>query len=430
MSRPPFIRTGNAHGKLTHSDSSPFSFAEKWTATSVVALLLAFPLLDVVPLTPLAVVLFAFVPVIASSLLGPRSGRIIFWVTAIWIVAILLSNIVAEVPARETVEATAIPILFLLYAAGFLWLLRKTLAPPCLALGVASGWLLNELLFGYALQTENPWKYGLAPPLVLLSWTAVALLFARGRSTSALLALAPTLLASLALGFRSEAAIIGLSLVLCYVARRTSPLGRISIRRLVSTAAVAAVGTYLGYGLLASSGGLGDEAEYRWEVQSRVVGGVLVGARPELLVARHVAPKYIVVGRGTHFDSSIYEQARVLNDLGRLGLETGPDDQLFYFRGGTYLHSQLLQGWTEYGLLAVPGLLAPVVLLSYAWSRLTKRPDRVAVALLTYPMLRLGWDLLFSPTSRMWPVVAGFAVALAIWYVNDWRGPKGSRAED
>lgn len=124
----------------------------------------------------------------------------------------------------------------------------------------------------------------------------------------------------------------------------------IRILLLVGCAAVTAAAANWVYSYSASSGLLGEEAQSKYEQQSRGKYGVLVGGRPEVLIEGQVVGDSPIIGHGSYAKDAKY--AVMLNDIlvdTGYNKEGGPIDD----SDRIPVHSYVMQTWIWAGLFGV-----------------------------------------------------------------------------
>lgn len=382
-------------------------------AASVVSALLAVPSPLSASLTWGGVITLMLAPVAFRTLWGDRRGR--------WLVITLLSLVpsgllVAEISLLQDPDRTfntrfflyeaALPAGFLAGLTGAYWGIVRLGLQRFLLIFFATLLLVAPL--SSPNLHENPWKYGLALPVSILSF----LLLARGRLLLGLV-IAPILVTvSIAADFRTWIALLAPATLLAVAApiRLSRPSASKVARLGFITMTSGAVASWLVIEA-ASSGLLGTYLENRTRVQLDAANGnLLLGGRPEWAAAMALWREYpLGLGIGvapSRADYWLAIQSMPLNSLAQQELSGVAAD----FRMGlTSFHSTL---WTFWGIYGPAGFLCAALALIFAAKATLVGPSvlsninlRASVTLL---MLACVWDILFSP-----PVVSQLAVALA-----------------
>lgn len=149
-----------------------------------------------------------------------------------------------------------------------------------------------------------------------------------------------------------------------------------------------------GYGYFASTGAMGDEAQEKYEAQSRGKLGLLVGGRPETLVSWQAVIDAPLLGHGSWAEDPKYGE--MLLDMQQ---ETGYKEEVGADKGGSFLiptHSHLMSAWVYAGIFGAVFwcYVLYLVLRTIAWL-VTYRPPLMVYY--SYLLADVFWDILFSP---------------------------------
>jgi hypothetical protein len=183
------------------------------------------------------------------------------------------------------------------------------------------------------------------------------------------------------------------------------------ILSLVITAA-AAFSLYSAYSQLASSGAFGENARERYVAQFEENSSPL-SARPEMALSFVAIRHDPFIGRGGKVGFSTSERLEALGLVHSLGVQSTPNGVRRLVGNGINSHSILLGTWVEVGVLGAIPWIALLVFLSGSVVQAFRRNYPFA-PLLLFGVASLGWDLLFSPWSRGYEILAGIWIALAI----------------
>lgn len=288
-------------------------------------------------------------------------------------------------------------------AAQFIWWLSLSAIVAYLALGT------THEATGLTPWQER-WKYGLALPVALI---VVATVVRKNRphvfSATVLLLLG---VLGLSMNFRAQAVICAGAAMLVLAKGRKQNRAAFRVGLAASLAAIGIAGFAPG---LISSGIFGQNVAMRTIEQDGDGGNLLLGGRvePPLSIAAISARPLLGWGNAQQIDSEtlnrgseIAQAAGMRSTAAYLPLWIRPD-------GRISLHSIILGGWAENGLLAA---VMPIGLLTLFVQAALRARGRV------YPLVAVcavwgAWDLLFSPWADSRGIfMAAFAV-LAAWSI-------------
>ena len=370
-------------------------------------------------------ILVALLPVTLASAWKFRPTRYLLGVELLWCLEAALTDHLHGVALHDSYLTLVRPALIFLTYCGFLWLYRYGLRHVVAAsAGFAVGIIIASGIYQVGNFALDPWKYALGDPVSLTLVACAAWAMHRRRPGVALVLGLIALFANLALGFRSELGVVLVAGVIAAMAGRVRATNSKWLLKLGFSVFLAVLIGYPTYGALASSGHLGAEQQYKWQGQSQVTGGAIVGARPEFVAASVIIGKSPLVGQGTGFSVDVTTQAQFLQRLDRLGVSISDDDSQFFFGRGVYLHSSLFQTWAESGILSLPAMLFPWALIVAAMCRALRRGSRPLACVFGVLTTQFFWDFLFSPWLRLGPSILGVAAAGAVAYLC---APDGSR---
>lgn len=377
--------------------------------------------IDVLPrsgLTLAALILLASLPA-TISIVTVRRYKGAGWLvslTILWFFATTLTQLIHDVAGRDVVAVATQPLIVLAVSVGSLWLFDRTRGSWVTIAGFVVGLLMASYLHRGGNFALDPWKYAIGGPITLAVMCLAAMSLFQGRTIRALAYIVSIAMVNLVLGFRSEALIAGLAggmaiAIPRHGIERSHHLGRI-VLTLILTIGVG----YPIYGRLANSGTLGLNQQYKWEHQSRTLGGVLLGARPEFAASQVIIFDSPITGRGIGFHLEPHLQFEFLERLVDLGVPVTASTYRYFFGNGVYLHSALFQTWAESGLFTLPGLLLPLLLIVRAFRLALRNRSRGPGLIFAFLSLHVAWDLLFSPWPRLWASLLGFSAASALYF--------------
>ncbi len=365
------------------------------------------------------VILIALLPVTLAASWRVRATRYLFGAEALWFIAAATTDRLSGVDLHSSYLTLVRPVAIFVTYCGFLWLIRLGRAH---ALAAGAGFLVGVMAASATYRVGNfvldPWKYALGDPVSLALVCAAGWALFHRRTWLAIGLGSVALMTNLLLGFRSEAGVLLVAAAVAAMAGRPRTGGRRWLVKLgASLAAVVFVG-YPAYGFLASSGHLGAEQQYKWERQSQITGGALIGARPEFVAASSIIGQSPILGQGTGFSVDAGTQAHFLQRLTQLGVSVDDQDSQFFFGQGVYLHSSLFQTWAESGILSLPAMLIPLILIMRAVGAAVRRGSRPLALIFGMLAAQFTWDFLFSPWPRLGPSLLGVATAAAVAYLG------------
>ncbi|WP_164657636.1 hypothetical protein [Streptomyces sp. RLB3-17] len=368
------------------------------------------------------VIVLAIAPVCLTVAWRWRMARWNVILVCFWLLASAFTEIMADDSVHDAILALSRPFSVLVSFCGAMWALQRTRSVVRVyGVTFVAGLILNVYIFLRSNPSVDSWKYGYGPVVSLAVVLLAFVLLGRQKRSAAVLLVISMALVNLFQGFRSEFLIVCVAGAVTLLAGRRGPrsdwkrvvpvvVGLISLAVVVPNA----------YGYLASSGRLGIEQQYRWERQSRVDGGVLVGARPEIAASYVIVKESPIVGRGFTPEVSYRTRSEFLGKLQAGDVDFNERRENYYFGRGLYLHSVLFQLWTETGMAVIPGILLPVLFVLLALVAAVREGSRPYALLFAFLCSQLAWDLLFSPWPRLEGLYLGTAAAAAVLYLGSW----------
>jgi len=324
----------------------------------------------------------------------------------IWLFGQVVTDIVRHTSAHDCARGWArIVITLLHFSVLYLLLHSKPQQIIIYGWGLVVGGVLTYFFHPFVFAGQYPWEFGWGFPVTL-----AVFLLTSGRTYRSLLLPLGIAVVNLYLGFRSMSAVCFLASIYLFVritsfkseTRRQAPLRAKQVVAALVLFAVGAWGLAAAYARAASSGLLGDQAQYKYEFQSGGEYGLLLGGRSEILLGFLAIYDSPVLGHGSWAKNpeyvAAYQEAMLL--LGydqssfQRGQGTGIDSE-----ENDYLivaHSHILGAWVEAGIL---GALLFLWLLVLAF-RFLKRVFTARVRLapfITFSAFWLIWNLCFEP---------------------------------
>lgn len=193
------------------------------------------------------------------------------------------------------------------------------------------------------------------------------------------------------------------------------PSARISLSLLFGLVLTGSIA--FGYSEAASSGLLGEAALERFEQQAEATGGLVAGARPELIVAWNAITPYWLEGRGGNPAFAFEEQVRAISSLIEAGVVLSPSNLDRVLGDGINSHSLMFNSWVIHGVAGVIPWMLLLILIARGMVASIGRGSPTAL-LLTYGFLQTTWDCFFSPWSPRMEVWLGLLIAMAIQEVS------------
>ena len=341
-----------------------------------------------------------------------RDARAIFLV---WGLAIFLSVAVRPERLRASLAEALFPgslfcasLLFVGICARLGDRVRSSLMVVC---AIGTGIAIASLVFDGASADLTLFKtgFGVGFPMAAL---AASGLIGLSRTTVAFGSFVGGVIAIAADNRALGGILIVTSFLLILFRSRSS--GRIARLRLLRITTVAVVGGLVAsqlYLYLAKANLLSASASQRYQSQSSSTGGLILGARHELLVSIPVIYQHTLLGIGPKAQLSVSDVDDVSTLASRFNISLTPHEFDRLTLHGANAHSLLLQSWVDLGVVgAVPWLLL-LALLWRAAARALSSPLPWS-AVMTYFAVSTTWDVLFSPLTARFD--ASFAAKIGL----------------
>ncbi len=281
------------------------------------------------------------------------------------------------------------------------------------------GFVPVMLNIGFAFRHDFlvAWKFGLGYAVTLLAMLISCKFYAQKRywiSVSIALGMAAL---NLIFAARSQTAIdlISLVLVLPVLAQDRAPMGvrskgpeafRIIVTFTLACGAAYAANQAIKFG--ANHGFFDETTQDKFQTQEAGRLGVLVGGRPETLVAIQAIRDSPIIGHGSFAVDPKYNilQKDIEYENGYSFTDEVPDDD-----GGIPAHSHLTQSWVESGLFGGIFWICMLFLNFRGILLLISRGSSMA-PLYSFLLVGFTWDILYSPMGSFDRIWGAFAILI------------------
>src|SRR6267378_1857815 len=312
----------------------------------------------------------------------------------LWLAAQVLTDVVRHSPFEDYSRGWLKILLTLTHFATIALLIRQSQRRFILyGAGLILGGVLTFFIAPGVYAADNPWKFGLGPPITLLV-CLVAGMIARRSQVAAVTMLAAIGAINLFLGFRSLGALCAVAAIYSFF--QLSPRladSRLRKRRTVLTIAVLAAGVW---GISAiyvhgvQRGWLGEAEQEKYAMQSSGAAGVALGGRSNFLASSAAIFDSPLLGHGSWSKDPMYK-AIMLASMAELGYENleGYEEDLIPS------HSYLFGAWVESGIVGAVFWFWVLWLTAGALIRASGREP--LLPFFAYIGMFLMWNVLFSP---------------------------------
>jgi O-antigen ligase len=268
------------------------------------------------------------------------------------------------------------------------------------------------------------WKFGVSEGLAMIAMLVSSYYYAKRRywiCFSISLVLAGL---NLIYGFRSQLAIVFVAAVLIlpiFGQARTirgssrSGYGTSKVVMLLVLAGGAAYMANVAIKYAARRGFFDESTQAKFETQSEGDYGVLVGGRPETLVAIQAIRDSPIIGHGSFPYGPQYRQLQQDIQYEHGYSDTDEPEEVEFEVIPT--HSHLTLGWVESGILGGVFWIYVLVLTLRAIFRLSAMRPQLA-PLYSYFLVSFLWDILYSPFGSVNRIWAAFYILLSYHVLN------------
>lgn len=404
------------------SDDRVISF-DPWT---VVAFL--FPLTKLVTISlggtlfgqdVLGVALFLFFIVQKDGITRLNQIWPVLTLLVVWLVGQVITDLYRGTPVEDYSRGWLKIIMFgIQIAALWLFLSRRQQYLVAFILGHAIS-LVANISAQQELYGDQFWKFGFGEGLgmiiaVLFSGSLPLTLYWRRFAWIGLMVAAFLLLF---VNFRSGFGIFLIAAGICFViqifervpAMRRNFNGKIFAVMLLGGIAFSQ-GIFSIYGYFADSGALGQEAEYKYKIQSRGDVSILLGGRVESLVSSKAIADSPIIGHGS-WAKDLYYARMLQNKVRELRISVDGSRKL---RSDLIpSHSYFMGAWVEAGILGALFWLYVMYITILAIFMIFKNNVKIYPAILA-PLLVTMWAIPFSPFGAEARFSAGLAIVIAM----------------
>lgn len=375
------------------------SLASKGLVLSLVLIGVAIPAYNKGTVLLAEVLFLSIFPVLFFALAKDGFLRIIWILAGAWSTAQVISDWThgTEMFSAPTFAGLAAALL----ATALKWITTEfNISPPAILLTVGIGWTCLEIVTGETISSSNPWKYGLATPIVV---TIIAFAYFRKfRVRSIVLLLLALAAASLLFDSRFETGLLAITAVSLIVSTRQEQIKKPMRLRIVLLIA-AAFGLYLAYPSIALSGIIGDRALQQQLLYVSRGTNFLLGTRlefPQMLFLVSQNP-WLGIGSYAHISSGEAYAA-----LGFLNSNVSPlnNNEVQYLLNpvegypGYNSHSSAMAAALFAGIWALPFWIFVIGGAITGIKRFLEG-RAMAPALFVYMCGLTLWDAVFSPLS-------------------------------
>jgi hypothetical protein len=362
------------------------------------------------------VVIFPMLPVILLARGRRAFSREYLWFHVLvigWLLGTLIADTYHASNAEVRMKGTARVVFFMLdfYALSVL-LNDKTRRLIIFAISIAFIMYLGSRAFRGDFMEQ--WKFGVSQALGIVALLGSCYYYKRKKYMICFAISAGLAAANLKYGFRSQLLVVMVAAVLVLpifdqVKGATVVQKRV---RIVVLLAVACFAAYLSNALIqyAASKGLFDQTtREKFEQQAHGDLGVLVGGRPETLVAIQAIIDEPIIGHGSFPWEPKYLQMKqdIQYEHGYSDTDE-PDESV---SGVIPTHSHLTMAWVESGILG--GIFWIYILILTLRALMHLSTSRPAMApLYSYFLVGFVWDVLYSPFGSVNRMLGAYYILL------------------
>jgi hypothetical protein len=341
-----------------------------------------------------------------------------------WLIGTLLADEYNGIGFVNRAKGTARVIFFILDFIGLAILINnRTRRMVVFALGLSALYLIGSWQFSTELTLQ--WKFGLSQGFSILALLVSSYYFKRRRYRVCLCITLFLAGLNLRYGFRSQLVILFVSAVFALPLFDTAPRranvaadSRSAVRTLMLLAVVGGVAylanATINYG--AKRGIFDESTNSKFVSQAEGDYGVLVGGRPETLVAIQAIIDSPILGHGSFPFGLKYMQMKQDIQFEHGYSDNDEAEEVAYPVIPT--HSHLTMAWVEGGILGGICWICIFILVLRSVLLLTTLRPHLA-PLCSYLLINFLWDILYSPFGSVNRMRAAFYILMSYSILRD-----------
>jgi O-antigen ligase len=362
------------------------------------------------------VLIFPMLPVILLARGRRAFNREYLWfyvLTGGWLLGTLIADLVNGSSMEVRMKGTARVIFFALdFIALAVLINNKVRRLVIFALSIAFIMYMDSRAFRG--EFSEQWKFGISQSLAIVALWPSCYFYARKRYWICFAISAALAVLNLRYGFRSQLLVVMVSAVMVLPIFRqegsTVAQNRLKLVALLAFAGSAAWLSNASIQWAASKGFFDESTQGKFETQSHGDLGVLVGGRPETLVAIQAIIDRPIIGHGSFPYDPKYLQLE--QDIQYRHGYSDNDEANEELIPVIPTHSHLTMAWVESGILG--GILWIYIMILIMRSLLYLSASRPNMApLYSYFMVSFIWDILYSPFGSVNRIIGAYYILLA-----------------
>ena len=369
------------------------------------------------------ILIFPMLPVILLARGRRAFNRTYLWYYVLafaWLLGTLIADVANNSPTEVRLKGTARVIFFALdFTALAVLLNNKTRRLIIFSISIAFIMYMGSRGFRGLFELE--WKFGISQSLAIGALLVSSYFYGRKRYWICVAISIGLAALNLRYGFRSQLLVVMVSAVLIlpiFDRQRGSDVvrGRLKIVALLILAAGAAYLSNASIKYAAAKGFFDQSTNEKFTAQAQGDLGVLVGGRPETLVAIQAIIDRPIIGHGSFPWEPKYMQLKQDIQYEHGYSETDEPDEGVSSVIPT--HSHLTMAWVESGILG--GLCWIFILVLVIRSVLQLSSSRPTMApLYSYFLVGFIWDILYSPFGSVNRMLGAYYILLSYGILRD-----------